>query len=94
MTLNQPFARTNAFFSSFVPHNISLWNFLTAEQVAIATVASLSSIFNVLMLSLIANETSSLVKSMATLYIYIYIYIYIYYISHTYVCVFWSRRAP
>jgi len=34
LQLCQPFARTNAFHFSFVPHTVSLWNLLHPEQVA------------------------------------------------------------
>ena len=34
LTLHQPFARTNAFYYSFVPHTVSLWNSLSYSQVA------------------------------------------------------------
>ena len=40
LTLKQPFARTNAFYYSFVPHTTSLWNSLSYSQV---TAPSLSS---------------------------------------------------
>ena len=34
LTLHQPFAHTNAFYYSFVPHTVSLWNSLSYSQVA------------------------------------------------------------
>ncbi len=40
MALKQPFARTNAFYYSFVPYTTSLWNSLSYSQV---TAPSLSS---------------------------------------------------
>ena len=39
-TLHQPFARTNAFYYSFVPHIVSLWNSLSYSQVAADSLAS------------------------------------------------------
>jgi hypothetical protein len=38
--LIQPFAHTNTFYYSFVPHSTSLWNSLTAEQVTAPSLAS------------------------------------------------------
>ena len=40
LTLQQPFARTNAFYYSFVPHTVSLWNSLSYSQVTAASLAS------------------------------------------------------
>jgi len=40
LTLKQPFARTNAFYYSFVPHTISLWNSLSYSQVTATSLAS------------------------------------------------------
>ena len=40
LTLQQPFARTNAFNYSFVPHTVSLWNSLSYSQVTAASLAS------------------------------------------------------
>jgi len=40
LTLKQPFARTNAFYYSFVPHTISLWNSLSSSQVTATSLAS------------------------------------------------------
>ena len=34
LQLYQPYARTNAFQFSFVPHTVSIWNSLRPEQVA------------------------------------------------------------
>jgi len=34
LQLYQPFAQTNAFQFSFIPHTVSLWNSLHPEQVA------------------------------------------------------------
>ena len=40
LTLHQPFARTNAFYYSFVPHTVSLWNSLSYSQVTADSFAS------------------------------------------------------
>ena len=42
LVLNRPFARTNSYFYSFVPHTISIWNNLDSSLVC----ASLSSFQN------------------------------------------------
>ena len=31
LLLEQPFGRTNAYHNSFIPHSISIWNFLPAD---------------------------------------------------------------
>ena len=42
LVLNRPFARTNSYFYSFVPHTISIWNNLDSSVIC----ASLSSFRN------------------------------------------------
>ena len=41
LALHQPFAHTNAFYYSFVPHTVSLWNSLSYSQVTADSLASL-----------------------------------------------------
>ena len=38
--LSQPFARTNSYFYSFVPHTVSLWNSLPSEILSLPSLNS------------------------------------------------------
>ena len=40
LTIQQPFARTQSYFQSFVPHTSSLWNSLPYEVVSVPSLAS------------------------------------------------------
>ena len=48
--LSQPFARTNSYFYSFVPHTISIWNRLPAEAVSLSSISSFKTYLYVVIL--------------------------------------------
>ena len=54
--LSQPFARTNSYFYSFVPHTISIWNRLPTDIVSLPSFNSLKHISVVIVLTLLTNN--------------------------------------
>ncbi len=45
LSLYQPFARTNAFYFSYVPHTISLWNSLDSNHVSAQSISEFKRIY-------------------------------------------------